>query len=232
MRSSLLGAFGLLVSSVSLVAFAETSPVDWSSLKGHSVSLAVADTAVGDALRSHFAFSATTSPASSLVLKVDSFYRVVYEQQQGFPSQRLSLSDVMSGVEPDRKNFRYLLCGKKIDNVAGKQAARQMGTSVGVDAASLVSGVSNSGLVGAGLVVGLVAAIATPKDTELSCEEPVAVCPVSAYFCSWKESVVSNFSLFDGERLIAQSSVMTHRIGRGLQPKQLAEQHLKELQSL
>lgn len=201
--------------------------IDWQGLRTSHILVSADDQTVRTLLTEKFA----GSQESHLKLEAKSFYNVLY-QQQGLPRQRYSLTDALAGREPDRTKFRYAVCGTKIDNTAGKAQNGAIGRDAGMQAANLNGNLSNSQLMGVGVVVGLVSALATDQEKVLSCDEDVTVCPISAMFCTWHESVVTDFTLYDGDRAIAQSKKFVERTGRGFEPTELAQKHLEQLKAL
>lgn len=201
--------------------------IDWQGLRVRHILVTADDQVVRTLLTEKF----SGSQESHLKLAAKSFYNVLY-QQQGLPRQRYSLTDALAGREPDRTKFRYAVCGTKIDNTAGKAQNGAIGRDAGMQAANLNGTLSNSQLMGVGVVVGLVSALATDQEKVLSCDEDVTVCPISAMFCTWHESVVTDFTLYDGDRAIAQSKKFVERTGRGFEPKELAQKHLEQLKAL
>ena len=220
--------FGMvLLTNLAFGADINIPEIDWSVLKGKLIQISADDIVVHNVLEKKFG----DNFGSKMRLVATSFYNVLY-QQQGLPRQRYSLTDALAGREPDRTKFRYAVCGTKIDNTAGKAQNGAIGRDAGMQAANLNGNLSNSQLMGVGVVVGLVSALATDQEKVLSCDEDVTVCPISAMFCSWHESVVTDFTLYDGDRAIAQSKKFVERTGRGFEPKELAQKHLEQLKAL
>lgn len=201
--------------------------IDWVSLKSQPVKVLADDVAAQGVLAKVF----KEQEGSRLRLEAKSFYNVLY-QQQGLPRQRYSLSDALAGKEIDRTKFHYATCGIKIDNTAGKALANSTGVDVGLRAAAIPGTLNSAEMAGVGVIVGVVSALATSQEKVLSCEEEVTVCPLSASFCTWHESVVTDFTLYDGDKAVAESKRFVARDGRGFEPKELATKHLQQLEAL
>jgi hypothetical protein len=212
-----------------IVSPTQATQIDWASLDGQSVHIQADDPAIQVELEKHFPQKNIADAETPLQLQAKSFYRLVFEHQQGYPGKIMPVSDVLAGQEPSRFKLNFLACGKQ-DNTIGKHEAWNVGMSSGVSAASAIApGIGNSGLAGVGLLVGLVSAIFTSGETELSCTETKTVCPFSASWCEWKESVITQFTLIQNDTTIGTATKITDRVGYGFKPKEIAEKHLVEL---
>lgn len=230
------------------VTFAQevTKPaqIDWAAIKGKAVVVDADDALVKAALEKRF----TNAGQGSLRLHTESFYSVMAEEA-GFPFQHLPVVDAIAGKEPDRTKFKYVACGKPVAPapVVSDQAAsneNRKNYQVGSMAGQTVAAGAGAGFgasQGVGQTVGLAVvlasnvakAISTAGENKVrSCDEFVTVCPAFSSMCSWKEGVVTNVTLYDGDNVIAETSIRTLQAGRGMHPKELAEKHLNELQGL
>lgn len=206
-----------------------SNEINWDLLDNQPLHIEADDPAVQSVLEERFADNLDTDAEPTYTLKAKSFYRLVYEHQQGYPGKIIKISDVLGGEEPDRFKLNFLACGKQ-DNTVGKHEAWNVGMNTGVSAAStLASNMSAAGLTGVGIVVGLLAAVFTSGETELSCTETKTVCPFSASWCEWKESVITQFTLIQDDQPIAASHQITDRVGRGFKAKDMVDKHLLEL---
>lgn len=213
----------------SVLSPTQTTQIDWSTLGDQSVHIQADDPAIQAVLEKRFPEKDHADTEAPLQLQAKSFYRLVFEHQQGYPGKIMPVSDVLSGQEPNRFKLNFLACGKQ-DNTIGKHEAWNVGMSSGVSAASTIApGIGTNGLAGVGLLVGLVAAAFTSGETELSCTETKTVCPFSASWCEWKESVVTQFTLIQNDTTIGTATKITDRVGYGFKPKEIAEKHLVEL---
>ena len=212
-----------------LTSPAISNEINWDLLEDEPLHIEADDPAIQSILEERFSENLETDQEPTYTLKAKSFYRLVYEHQQGYPGKIIKISNVLEGQEPDRFKLNFLACGKQ-DNTIGKHEAWNVGMNTGVSAAStLASNMSSAGLTGVGIVVGLLAAIFTSGEIELSCTETKTVCPFSASWCEWKESVITQFTLFQNDQPIAASNQITDRVGRGFKAKDMVDKHLLEL---